>query len=63
VGLPVLGDPLYGGGRALSRSFGLDRQGLHAALLGFDHPEGKGRLRFVSPLPADLLQVLERIRP
>jgi hypothetical protein len=32
-------------------------------MLGFDHPEGKGRLRFVSSLPADLLVVLERIRP
>lgn len=63
VGLPILGDPVYGGGRALSRSLGLDRQGLHAAVLGFDHPEGLERLRFTSPLPADLLEVLGRIRP
>jgi 23S rRNA pseudouridine1911/1915/1917 synthase len=62
IGLPVLGDPVYGGGRAVARALGLDRQALHAGLLGFDHPEGKGRLRFVSPLPNDLIGVLERVR-
>jgi 23S rRNA pseudouridine1911/1915/1917 synthase len=62
IGLPVLGDPVYGGGRAVARALGLDRQALHAGLLGFDHPEGKGRLRFVSPLPNDLIDVLERVR-
>jgi hypothetical protein len=32
-------------------------------VLGFDHPEGQERLRFSSPLPADLLDVIGRIRP
>ncbi len=62
IGLPVLGDPVYGGGRVVSRALGLDRQGLHAEILAFDHPEGGGRLRFVSPLPDDLVEVLERVR-
>jgi 23S rRNA pseudouridine1911/1915/1917 synthase len=62
IGLPVLGDPVYGGGRAVARRLGLDRQGLHAVLIAFDHPEGRRRLRFVSPLPKDLVEVLERVR-
>jgi 23S rRNA pseudouridine1911/1915/1917 synthase len=62
IGLPVLGDPVYGGGRAVARRLGLDRQGLHAVLIAFDHPEGRSRLRFVSPLPKDLVEVLERVR-
>lgn len=59
VGLPVAGDPLYGGGRAVARSLHLDRQALHAAVLGFDHPESQERLRFEAPLPDDLERVLE----
>ncbi len=62
IGLPVLGDPVYGGGRTVSGSLRLERQSLHAALLGFDHPEGGERLRFESPLPPDLRDVLERVR-
>lgn len=31
---------------------------LHAAVLGFDHPSGGRRLRFESPLPADLTATL-----
>ncbi len=62
VGLPVLGDPVYGGGRTVSGSLRLERQSLHAALLGFDHPESGERMRFESRLPADLRDALERIR-
>ncbi len=62
VGLPIAGDPLYGGGRRAARDIGLDRQGLHAAVLGFEHPLRGGRLRFEAPLPADLLGALERLR-
>jgi len=58
-GLPVLGDPVYGGGRALAKAFGLERQALHAAVLGFDHPGSAERCRFESGLPADLQAVLE----
>ena len=58
AGLPVVGDPVYGGGRAVARELGLGRQALHAALLGFAHPVSGERLRFRSPLPADLGRVL-----
>ena len=58
VGLPVAGDPVYGGGRKVSREMGLGRQALHAAHLGFDHPETGKRLCFDSALPEDLAAVI-----
>lgn len=63
-GWPLLGDPLYGKPprdlRALAERLG--RQALHAALLSFDHPATGARLRFESPLPADLEAVLAALR-
>lgn len=58
VGLPVAGDPVYGGGRSVTRELGLQRQALHAARLGFEHPRSGERLAFDSPLPADLARVI-----
>jgi 23S rRNA pseudouridine1911/1915/1917 synthase len=62
IGLPVLGDPVYGGGRSLPAARGLGRQALHAALLGFTHPTSGERVRFESALPADLCALLEALR-
>jgi 23S rRNA pseudouridine1911/1915/1917 synthase len=62
IGLPIAGDPLYGGGRRAARDIGLDRQALHAGRLGFEHPVKGGKLSFDAPLPADLLAALERLR-
>ncbi len=62
VGLPIAGDPVYGGGRRASAELGLGRQALHAATLGFDHPETEERLRFDSELPADLAAVVVELR-
>ena len=62
VGLPIAGDPVYGGGRRASAELGLRRQALHAATLGFDHPETEERLRFDSELPADLAAVVVELR-
>jgi 23S rRNA pseudouridine1911/1915/1917 synthase len=59
-GSPVLGDALYGSGpvsapvREAIQSGGLTRQALHAAVLGFIHPITGERLRFETPLPADM---------
>jgi len=49
-GHPLLADPLYGGAPAL----GLERQALHAARLGLQHPITHEPLAFEEPLPADL---------
>jgi 23S rRNA pseudouridine1911/1915/1917 synthase len=59
LGHPVAGDALYGG--AAAELQGLERQFLHAARLGFDAPEGGGRLVAESPLPVELAAVLERL--
>jgi 23S rRNA pseudouridine1911/1915/1917 synthase len=60
LGCPVVGDDLYaakGGPRvAAPRLF------LHATRLAFSHPRTGKRLEFGSPLPAELEEVLERLR-
>jgi len=52
LGHPVAGDALYGGVAAALP--GLGRHFLHATRLGFDAPDGGGRVIAESPLPADL---------
>ncbi len=59
-GSPVLADQTYGSGppagpvRELIAAVGLQRQALHAGVLGFGHPITGETLQFGSPLPADL---------
>ena len=60
IGLPVVGDPLYG--RSAGDELGLDRQFLHAARIAFDHPATGARIEVASPLPADLEAALARAR-
>lgn len=69
-GHPLIGDPVYGtrAGRSVARSgpvgnsvFAFPRQALHARLLGFTHPATSENLRFVSPLPDDLADLLENL--
>ncbi|MFM2183227.1 MAG: pseudouridine synthase RluD [Actinomycetota bacterium] len=54
---PVAGDAMYGGYRV---AVDVPRPFLHAVSLEFDHPLSGRRLRFDSPLPSDLADVLER---
>jgi len=63
VGLPIAGDPVYGGGRKASALPGLTRPALHAALLGFEQPRTGERLRLYSELPEDLSRVLSELEP
>lgn len=75
VGAPLIGDPLYGKFRGLkaagagpdhdaaeaaAREF--PRQALHAAVLGFRHPVTGETLRFESPLPADMGDLIAALR-
>lgn len=62
ISLPILGDPVYGGGRARPAALGITRQALHAAVLGFTHPTTGTRVRFESTLPSDLQALLEALR-
>lgn len=57
---PVLGDPLYGP-RKPRQLFGLTRQFLHAARLGFELPSGTP-VEFVAELPQDLAAALAKLR-
>jgi len=63
-GHPLLGDAVYGaafrtkaaklGEAARAALIALDRQALHAELLGFAHPRTGETMRFESPLPPDM---------
>ncbi|HZB35230.1 MAG TPA: RluA family pseudouridine synthase [Gaiellaceae bacterium] len=57
IGLPVVGDPVYG-----VPDPALGRQFLHAARLAFTHPFTGARVEIESPLPADLARYLEELR-
>jgi 23S rRNA pseudouridine1911/1915/1917 synthase len=71
IGHPVAGDDLYGGRRAPSSRraearealLGLARPALHAARLEFEHPVTGEPVRAHSPLPADLVALVEALRP
>ena len=66
VGAPVLGDAVYGSAapasavRAAMVAAGLNRQALHAAVLGFRHPITGESLHFETKPPPDMVE-LERI--
>ena len=71
AGLPLVGDPMYGGRRRLPRQphpdleralTGLGRQALHAARLEFAHPESGEWLGWEVEPPADFRAVLEALR-
>lgn len=68
---PLVGDPLYGGRlhipagatpelEAVLRAF--KRQALHAARLGFVHPESSKVVEWRVPLPDDMTQLIEACR-
>ena len=66
-GTPCLGDPTYGSGppapavREAIAASGLERQALHAAVLGFRHPVTGEPLRFETPLPSDMADLEARL--
>ncbi|MBW2494858.1 MAG: RluA family pseudouridine synthase, partial [Deltaproteobacteria bacterium] len=59
IGLPIVGDSVYG--RSRGRGVELERPALHAAALGFAHPRSGKPMRFEVPLPADLTALLARL--
>jgi 23S rRNA pseudouridine1911/1915/1917 synthase len=71
IGHPVIGDPVYGGGyrsktRALPEKVRsaitlLERQALHAAVLGFHHPISHKFMQFRSELPEDMRGAMEAL--
>jgi len=59
---PCVGDLTYGADPTLSARLGLERQWLHAARLGFEHPGTGAWLEVVSEPPSDLQRALEILR-
>lgn len=71
VGHSLIGDPTYGGRRKLAKNAlseaaqqaiaDFPRQALHAATLGFEHPETHEMLRFQADLPPDFQALITKI--
>lgn len=57
LGLPLLGDDLYGGDMSL-----LARQALHAYIVEFDHPITKQKIKIIDELPEELQECLNLLR-
>lgn len=72
AGHGLIGDPVYGGRRKLSKQAltpaalaavaSFPRQALHAARLGFVHPLSGEKLRFDAALPDDMTGLLDALR-
>ena len=63
IGLPIVGDPVYGRAEVRSRTregfaAGLARPALHARVLGFTHPRDGARMRFEAEPPGDFAAAL-----
>ncbi|RED14258.1 RluA family pseudouridine synthase [Pontivivens insulae] len=66
AGHALIGDQVYGAGRAVPEAARVlktfPRQALHAAILGFEHPITGAQLSFESPLPDDMQELLSALR-
>lgn len=58
IGHQVVGDKRYG----KKKEQGMNRQALHASLLGFYHPITNKYIEFTSPLPEDITQFIKKIK-
>ncbi|SCJ82912.1 Ribosomal large subunit pseudouridine synthase D [uncultured Eubacterium sp.] len=58
IGHPLVGDYLYGG----ENPWLIERQALHAFKLSFNHPLTGERLEIEAPLPADIQEVIKKIK-
>lgn len=58
AGYPICGDSLYGNPSSL-----INRQALHAGQLAFKQPRSRESLQFKAPLPSDMAQMLEKLKP
>jgi 23S rRNA pseudouridine1911/1915/1917 synthase len=59
IGHPILGDMVYGPN---NKTFGLDKQTLHAKVLGFVHPKTQQYLEFDSELPPYFTAIVNKLR-
>ncbi len=63
IGHALLGDPIYGRTpaklRLILKDLQFERQALHAAELGFEHPVNGDWVKFASELPADMRELID----
>jgi len=63
IGHPVLGDRVYGGGKASTYGeTSITRQMLHAEALALQHPDTGNPMSFTAPPPEDMSMVIEKLR-
>lgn len=59
IGHPLVGDPVYGRKKHL---FGLDKQTLHAKVLGFTHPSTLEDMYFENELPVYFKNIIDKLK-
>lgn len=63
IGHPLVGDAMYGPAHAKqAEGTSLDRHALHAVRLAFAHPADRRPVGFEAPLPADMADLIDRLR-
>ncbi|APZ97243.1 pseudouridine synthase [Sphingopyxis sp. QXT-31] len=66
IGHPLVGDPVYGRAKKplsdVLKTLGFARQALHAAHLGFIHPVSGNAIALDSEIPADMRQLIDKLR-
>lgn len=66
IGCPLAGERIYDrpvNGAPLPDPSGAKRFALHAAVIGINHPETGRNMKWESPLPDDMQQIIDRSRP
>jgi 23S rRNA pseudouridine1911/1915/1917 synthase len=58
----LVGESRYTFGPESMRTIAFHRQALHAHRLELEHPEDRRALQFEAPLPADLSDLMTRLR-
>ncbi|MDO5695292.1 MAG: RluA family pseudouridine synthase [Eubacteriales bacterium] len=59
IGHPIIADPIYGFKK--TPHYGLERQALHARMVGFKHPITNKAIRIYAPVPPDLAAAADRL--
>jgi 23S rRNA pseudouridine1911/1915/1917 synthase len=62
IGMPMVGDTMYGGRIFEAGDFRLARQALHAFEITFTHPVTLEKMTLAAPLPPDMKQLIEILR-
>jgi 23S rRNA pseudouridine1911/1915/1917 synthase len=61
IGLPIVGDTMYGGRIFEAEGFRFERQALHAFEITFVHPGTLQTMTLQAPLPPDMRELMDRL--